>query len=540
LVVAGGELVGDALAHGVGGGAGVAAESFQLGDEPVLGGLVLADLPAEVFGAGKVALVVLVGGGGQDGGEHVRAVGGQQPGDDLVDGVVDDALTEGGADVAGVLELVAGAAGVVGAGVVVVLLAGAASGVGLAGHPPVALGAADPGAQRVVRPPVPALVLVVLNVAALPAGHLGGFPQLHADQGGVLVAVGGPGPVLARHCPDFPPAGVLAVAGVAGPANNHAPGVLGVGQDAVHRADGPRPAVPGRRALPLQPLGDGGQRQLLVHPPLVDAGDPGAALGVGDEPGAGRPHGRLHRVGVGGAVFVVAVGGGAGVVAADGVLLEAFPHLGFEVVAEVLGHALLHPADQDGGRLGGGGVDRLVGGEDHQPGGVQLLLELERVVGVAAGPLDVLADHPREPGRPGSDLGAEVGHAAVAGDAGGGELPPRPGLAALVEVGPAGLHVPVVAGDDESLGEPLPRQAELLGQRLDGVLHLHGGGPADERHRHDAYGCRPWLRCCRDHCSSSLIASAWAASSVPAARRLDIRIFARTLIPPGLSPSLKL
>ena len=198
--------------------------------------------------------------------------------------------------------------------------------------------------------------------------------------------------------------------------------------------------------------------------PLEDAGDPGPALGVVDEAGAGRAHAGFHGVGVGGAVLGVAVGGGAGVVAADGVLLEAFPHLGFEVVAEVLGHALLHPADQDGGRLGGGGVDRLVGGEDHQPGGVQLLLELERVVGVAAGPLDVLADHPRERGVPGLDLGPQLGHPAVTGDAGGGEPAPRPGLAALVQVGPAGLHVPVVAGDHEPLGQPFPRQPKLLRQ----------------------------------------------------------------------------
>ena len=49
-------------------------------------------------------------------------------------------------------------------------------------------------------------------------------------------------------------------------------------------------------------------------------------------------------------------------------------------------------------------------------------------------------------GRPPLIGGAELRHAAVAGDAGGGELPPHVGAAALVQVGAARLNVPVPAG----------------------------------------------------------------------------------------------
>jgi hypothetical protein len=130
---------------------------------------------------------------------------------------------------------------------------------------------------------------------------------------------------------------------------------------------------------------------------------------------------------VDGAVLGVAVGAQAGVVAADGVLLEAFPHLGLEVVAEELGHTLLHPPHQNGCRLRSLGVHRLIGGEHRQPGGAQFAFQLQRVVHVAAGPFDVLADHGGERWLAAGDGGAELGHAAVAGDAGGGELLPHIG-----------------------------------------------------------------------------------------------------------------
>jgi hypothetical protein len=170
---------------------------------------------------------------------------------------VDDALADGGAGVVGVGLVVAGVVRVVGADVVVVLLAGGAAGVGFAAHPAVALGAADAGAERVVGAAVLALVLVVFDVAALAADALGGFPHLHADQRLVGVLAGGPGPVLARDRLDLPLAGALAGAGVAGPADDDFAGVLGVGQDAVDAAGGPRPAVLAGRPLLVQPLRDG-------------------------------------------------------------------------------------------------------------------------------------------------------------------------------------------------------------------------------------------------------------------------------------------
>ena len=77
---------------------------------------------------------------------------------------------------------------------------------GQAAHAAVALGTGDPAAQRVEV--AAGWLGGVIGNAAAPAAHLlRGFPQFHAGQCGVLVAVGGPGPVLARHLADFPHAG---------------------------------------------------------------------------------------------------------------------------------------------------------------------------------------------------------------------------------------------------------------------------------------------------------------------------------------------
>lgn len=72
LVIALGELVGDALAHGLSGGAGVAAEPFKLGDEAVLDVGSLGDLLAELPGVLVGALGGLGLGGGQEAGEYLR------------------------------------------------------------------------------------------------------------------------------------------------------------------------------------------------------------------------------------------------------------------------------------------------------------------------------------------------------------------------------------------------------------------------------------------------------------------------------------
>ena len=59
-----------------------------------------------------------------------------------------------------------------------------------------------------------------------------------------------------------------------------------------------------------------------------------------------------------------------------------------------------YPAQQQGGGGHGGGVDRLVGGEERDPGCGELFFELDGVEGVAAGPGDVLAHDGGEPGVP--------------------------------------------------------------------------------------------------------------------------------------------
>jgi hypothetical protein len=180
----------------------------------------------------------------------------------------------------------------------------------------------------------------------------------------VGVLGGGPGPVLAGQLDNPGFALAAARAGVGGAAEHDPAGVLGVAQDAVDRAGGPRQALSGgRRAQVGEAPSDAGYRQPLPGAPVEHGGDPGGLAGVADQPGAGGAHAGFHRVGVGGAFFGVPVGAWAGVVPADGVLLEPFPHEGLEVVPEVLRFGHPHPPDQHGGGLRGLHVDRLAGGE---------------------------------------------------------------------------------------------------------------------------------------------------------------------------------
>src|SRR5690348_11241568 len=148
------------------------------------------------------------------------------------------------------------------------------------------------------------------------------------------------------------------------------------------------------------------------------------------------------------------------------------------------------------------------------PCGAEFFFQPQRVVHVPAGPLDVLADRGRERRIPFGDGGAQVGHAAVAGNPGGGELLPDAGTGVGVQVDPARFHVPVVAGDAEPFGETFAGQPELLGEGFDGVLGGGGAGPAEERDRY-----RPWpgaglvsacpkLRYCRTHLRYSFMTSA--------------------------------
>jgi hypothetical protein len=69
---------------------------------------------------------------------------------------------------------------------------------------------------------------------------------------------------------------------------------------------------------------------------------------------------------------------------------------------------------------------------------------------VPAGPLDVLAHDHGEPGVGRLRLGQQVRQPAVAGDADLGEQLVRGAVAALLDVQPAGLDVPVPGGDEPS------------------------------------------------------------------------------------------
>ena len=128
------------------------------------------------------------------------------------------------------------------------------------------------------------------------------------------------------------------------------------------------------------------------------------------------------------------------------------------------------------------GVDRLAGREDHHPGGAELFFQPQAVEHVTAGAVDVLADHRAERAISGGDGGAQVGHAPVAGDAGGGELAPQAVLAAGVQVDPAGLHVPVAPHDAEPFGQPFAGSPVLAGQGHYRVLQGSGAGPSEERY----------------------------------------------------------
>ena len=112
----------------------------------------------------------------------------------------------------------------------------------------------------------------------------------------------------------------------------------------------------------------------------------------------------------------------------------------------------------------------------------EFFLEPEGVVGVAAGPGDVLAHHHREPRRRRPRLGEQRGQAAVAGDA-DVELVVSGAVPALLEVQAAGLDVPEMRGDEPPVRQPVLHLAELAAQRRGRVLQDQGGGSSQERHR---------------------------------------------------------
>jgi hypothetical protein len=147
-----------------------------------------------------------------------------------------------------------------------------------------------------------------------------------------------------------------------------------------------------------QPLGDGVRAEPVLHPPGEDRGDGGCVGRVQYQAGFGAALGGFEGHGVGHAVGGVPVRRGADVPPGEGVLTQPAPGLLLDLQPEPLGHPLLYPAHQDRGRVGAGDVDWLVGGEQRDVGQGEVLLQLEGVVGVAAGSFDVLTDDGGEPG----------------------------------------------------------------------------------------------------------------------------------------------
>ena len=149
----------------------------------------------------------------------------------------------------------------------------------------------------------------------------------------------------------------------------------------------------------------------------------------------------------------------------------------------------------------------------------------------------------------GAGFGEQVGHAAVPGYPGVGELLVGVALAAGLQVQAAGLDIPVHGGDEPAGREPVLGGPELPPQGGAGVLEGGGGGPADERDRdrlgrdrlsggrlpHVCGGC--WREY---HCSTSMMTAACLASSSRPRFPVATLSLYRTLIPSGLSSSLKL
>jgi hypothetical protein len=229
---------------------------------------------------------------------------------------------------------------------------------------------------------------------------------------------------------------------------------------------------------------------------------------------------------------------------------QPFPDLLLQLQPVPFRDALLDAADQDGGGVDAFDVGGLVGGEqrDALPG--EFFFQFQGVEHVPAGPLDVLADHGGEPGRGRGGLAQQVGHPPVTREAGLGELLVGIALAAVLQVDAAGLDIPVHGGDEPAGRQPFPGRSELAAQRRAGVLERERGGPADERDRDRFGGYCPfraggheghWLSgCWLSHCSTSMMTAACRASiSLP---RFPVAILSlyRTLIPSGLSSSLRL
>ena len=184
-----------------------------------------------------------------------------------------------------------------------------------------------------------------------------------------------------------------------GAAEHLVAGVFGVAEHRRDPAEGPG-AVGGRVSdqVGVEQFDDGVDGELAHGPPGVDLLDDRGAVRVQGQPGLGEALGGLGRVGVGDFLGQVAVGDLADVPALLAVLAEPFPGFFFQLEAEVFGESLLDPADQKSGRVDAFNVGGLVGGEQRNALVGQFPFQLDRIIEIAGGPLDVLDHDGGEPG----------------------------------------------------------------------------------------------------------------------------------------------
>jgi hypothetical protein len=120
----------------------------------------------------------------------------------------------------------------------------------------------------------------------------------------------------------------------------------------------------------VQPAGYDADAGFLDGSPGEDLRHGGGAGRVKDQAGFGSTLRGFERDGVGEPLGGVPIGRFAGVPSREGVLTQPLPGFLLDLQPVPLGHALLDPADQDGGRIDPLHVDRLVGGEQRHTAGL--------------------------------------------------------------------------------------------------------------------------------------------------------------------------
>ncbi|MEV5572698.1 hypothetical protein AB0L06_21855 [Spirillospora sp. NPDC052269] len=150
-----------------------------------------------------------------------------------------------------------------------------------------------------------------------------------------------------------------------------------------------------------------------------------------------------------------------------------------------LGDGLLDPAGEDRsrallrppcGRLAEFGHG-LVGGQQHDPGLLQLVLDFGAEVGAPRDPLHRLAHHRHEPAVGALGFGEQVLDTSVAGDRDVERLVCVT-AAPVLQGHPAGFDVVEMRDDHAVGGQRVAGAVELARQRQRRVLLVIGGGPA--------------------------------------------------------------